>query len=240
MKKLQVLLFAFLFAITGTYAQKVEDIIDKHIEALGGSTNLANLKSAQIDATVSVASFSVKGTTTVLQNKGIRIEQEVQGMKMIQAFDGTTGWAINPMLDNGNPVKLPESQNVNLKGQMDLTGLYNYKAKGYQVELIGEEQVKDEPVYVLKVTMADGNAATNYISKKTFLTLRTWIHMTTENGDVVESNIYPSDYRKVDGIVTPYSIQIEGTGIPGTIVTNITSVRYNLDIDPSIFAFPEN
>ena len=227
-------------SLTTLSAQTVAEIVSKHINALGGEDKLSKLKSAQIVATVAVATFEVKGTTTVLQNKGIRIEQEIQGMKMIQAFDGNTAWAVNPMLDGGKAVKLPAEQSANLKEQMDLTGLYNYKEKGYKVEFKGEDIHQGEPVYVISVTMPDGNAATNFLSKNTYLTLKTTIKILGEDGNEVESNIYTSDYKVVDGIVTPHSIEIDGTGTPGVIKTHITSVRYNIDIDPSIFTFPGN
>src|SRR5690606_30001805 len=126
-KKIPVFFLSLAMSLTTLSAQTVAEIVSKHINALGGEDKLSKLKSAQIVATVAVATFEVKGTTTVLQNKGIRIEQEIQGMKMIQAFDGNTAWAVNPMLDGGKAVKLPAEQSANLKEQMDLTGLYNYK-----------------------------------------------------------------------------------------------------------------
>src|SRR5690606_30559119 len=86
MKALLTTFCFFALALMTLRAQSVENIIEKHLEALGGKERLRDLKSAQISATVSVAGFEVKAVTTVLQNTGIRIEQEVQGMKLIQAY----------------------------------------------------------------------------------------------------------------------------------------------------------
>lgn len=238
MKKLTYTLCLLFIPILTIQAQTVDDVIEKHIEALGGKAKLSKLKSARIDAMVTVSGFDVKSTTTVLQNEGIRSEQEIQGMTIVQAFDGTTAWMINPMMGSDKPTKLPAEQNASLKGQMDLTGLYNYKEKGYNIELKGEEELEGEPVYVLNVKMPDGNNANNYISKKTYQTLKTTVTIVGADGAENQTSIYSSDYREADGFVTPYTIEIEGAGLPGRITTKVTSARFNVDVDRAIFSFP--
>lgn len=238
MKTLLNLIITILIAIP-TYAQTVDEIIEKHIEALGGKDKLRQLRSARIDAVVSVSSFEIKSTTIVLQGQGVRSEQEIQGMKIIQAFDGNTAWVINPMAGNDKATRLPAEQNAALKSQMDLTGLYNYKAKGYNLELKGEEVLDGAPVYVIEVKMPDGSNAINYMSKSTYYTLKTRVNMKTGDGNEIQTQIYSSDYKTADGYVTPYLIEIEGGGMPGRITTKVTSAQFNIDVDPSVFAFPE-
>lgn len=238
MKQLIKIFVLAIFTYSGTQAQTVEEVVEKHIQALGGKDKLRQLKSARIEAVVVVNSFEVKSTTTVFQNRGIRTEQDIQGMKIIQGFDGTTAWMINPMMGDNKPIKLPLEQNASLKNQMDLTGLFDYKAKGYDISLKGEEVLNGTPVYVLTVKMPDGSNADNYISKNNYHTLKTTVTVLGADGKETQTNIYSSDYKEVDGYVTPYTIEIEGGGLPGRITTKVTSARFNVDTDPSIFAFP--
>jgi hypothetical protein len=231
-------LLALFLCITSVQAQTVDEVVEKHVAALGGKEKLSKLKSLQIDAVVTVNSFEVKSTTTVVQNKGVRSEQEIQGMKIVQGFDGTTAWMINPMMGSDKATKLPAEQNDALKGQMDLTGLYNYKDKGYDVALEGEDVLDGAPVFVLQVKMPDGSSSTNFISKSTYYTLKTLISAKGPDGNPVQTTIYSSDYKDVDGYITPYSIEIESEGMPGKIVTKVTSAKFNVEVDPSIFAFP--
>jgi hypothetical protein len=139
------LVLLLLFCST-TQAQTVEDIIEKQFAAMGGKGKLGQLRSARIEAVADVNGIQIKSSTLVLQNQGIRSEQEIQGMKMIQAFDGTTAWMVNPMMGNDQAVKLPAEQHAALKNQMDLTGLYDYQKKGYQVELKKDDEVNGTPV----------------------------------------------------------------------------------------------
>ncbi|WP_247233480.1 outer membrane lipoprotein-sorting protein [Telluribacter sp. SYSU D00476] len=236
-RALVVALIALVF--TGASAQNVDEIINKHVEAMGGAAKLSNLKSMKIDAAMQVMGMEIPTTTTIVQQRGFRSETDIQGTKVIQALDGTTGWTINPMTGQSTATPLPDEMVKAMSGQVDLTGLYNYKAKGYKAELIGQETLEGAPVYLVKVTNANGVTLTNYISKDTYYIVRTLVKANV-NGQDVETKMSQSNFKKVDGITYPFSAEIESPAMPGAITMVVKSVQVNPKIDESIFAMPKN
>lgn len=239
MKKLLLLALTLLISFITLPAQTLDDILERHIKASGGQDEFAHLKSAYIESTVTVSGIVIKERTTVLKDTGVRIEQDIMGMKFIRGYDGKTGWTQNPVMNGGNAARLPDSLTTPMLAQMNLSGLFIKKEKGTQLEYKGEDTFQDEPVYLLELKMSDVATKTHSISQKTYLIVRTVIRLTTESGNVIETNIIPSNYQTVDGFTTPMTMVTTGGGMPTSVRTDITSVKYNVDVDPAIFRLPE-
>ena len=220
-------------------AQTVEDIIAKHVKAMGGAEKLSQLKSVKISADMKVMGMEMPVTTTIIQDKGFRTETTAQGMTIVQAVSGNSGWMINPMAGQGKATAMPEEAVKSLLGQTDLTGLYNYKQKGYTVALDGEEDLAGAKVYKVTATLKNGVKQVNYISKDTFYILKIGASMTV-NGEDVKTESAQSDFKQIDGITFPFSSEVTSTAMPGMAMVNkITSVEVNPKIDQSIFEMPK-
>nr|WP_295930964.1 outer membrane lipoprotein-sorting protein [uncultured Dyadobacter sp.] len=235
-------LLTFL-VITGfasiSYAQNLDDIIAKHIQAMGGKEKLAKLESMKITAEMDVMNMKVPVSTIIVQNKGFRSETTVQGMTIVQAVSGTKGWAINPMSGQTKATALPEEAVKSMTAETDLTGLYNYKEKGYNLTLDGEEELMGAKVYKVSMLLPNGIKRVNYISKDTFYILKI-IAQTNVNGQDVMSENTQSDFRAVDGIYYPFSSEVTTSAMPGTkMALKITSLEVNQKIDPNIFVMPQ-
>jgi outer membrane lipoprotein-sorting protein len=225
--------------LTRVSAQTVDEIIDKHVTAMGGAEKLSQLKSMKIEASMQIMGMEIPTTTTVVQERGFRSETDVQGTKIIQALDGKSGWSVNPMMGQNTPTALPEELVKSMSGQVDLTGLHNYRAKGYKVELVGQQTLEGTPVFVVKVTNNQGVAVTNYISKESYYIVRTLVKATV-SGQEMETKMSQSNFKKVDGITYPFTAEIESPAMPGAITMVVKSVQVNPVIDESIFAMPKN
>lgn len=219
-------------------AQTVDDIVEKHVKAMGGE-KLAKLQSMKISAEMDIMNMKVPITTTIVQNKGFRSETTVQGMTVVQAVSGTTGWAINPMTGNTKATALPEDAVKSLANETDLTGLYNYKEKGYKLTLDGEEDLAGAKVYKVTMTLPSGVRRVNYISKDTFYILKI-VAQTKVNGQDIMSENIQSDFRAVDGIYYPFASEVTTSAMPGTKMgLKITSLVVNPTVDPKIFEMPQ-
>lgn len=239
-KNLFKLLTLLVLAVVGpgVGAQNLDEIVDKHVKAMGGE-KLAKLQSMKIAAEMDIMNMKVPITTTIVQNKGFRSESTVQGMTVVQAVNGNTGWAINPMAGNNKPTALPEDAVKTLANETDLTGLYNYKAKGYKLTLDGEEDLAGAKVYKVTMTLPSGVRRVNYISKDTFYILKI-VAQTKVNGQDVMSENTQSDFRAVDGIFYPFTSEVTTSAMPGTKMgLKITSLEVNPKIDPKIFDMPQ-
>jgi hypothetical protein len=159
-------------------------------------------------------------------------------MKIVQGLDGNTGWAINPMVGQTTAAPIPEEQVKMSAGQLDLTGLYNYKAKGYTAELGAEETIEGAPVYVMKVNMANGSKATHYISKDTYYILRSAVIVAVQ-GQEIEAKTNFSNFKQVDGVTFAFTTEIESPAMPGVMTLIVKSIQVNLTLDENIFTMPK-
>ncbi|KAA6440728.1 outer membrane lipoprotein-sorting protein [Dyadobacter flavalbus] len=233
-----LLFLVFLGIINAVSAQNLDEIVSKHIAAMGGAEKLSKLSSMRITAEMDIMNMKVPITTTIVQNKGFRSETVIQGMTIVQAINGTSGWAINPMSGQTKAVALPEEAVKSMISETDLTGLYNYKEKGYTLALYGEEDLAGAKVYKVTMTLKNGIRRINYISKDTFYILKI-IVQTSINGQEIKSENTQSDFRQVDGIYYPFNSEVTTSAMPGaTMAIRINTLEVNPKIDESIFAMP--
>ncbi len=237
-KSTLVVLFITLCTVSLS-AQTVDQIIAKHIEAMGGTAKLEALKSVRIAAQMKAMNVEIPVTTTIIQNQGFRTETTMQGMTIVQVVNGTTGWMINPLTGQTKATAMPEDAVKPLSGQTDLTGLYNYQAKGYTLKLDGEENLDGARVYKITATLKNGVKQVNYISKDTYYILKIVASLPIEGQNVVTES-KQSDFRKIDGITFPFSNEVTTSAMPDMNMLNkIISVEVNPKISPTIFDMPK-
>jgi hypothetical protein len=232
--KSSLFVLASLAIATTVRAQTVEEIVAKHIDAIGGKSAIEGLKSVVIESNVSVMGNDAPTTTYILYGKGWKSETDFNGSKFVNCVTDKGGWAINPMAGSSTATAISDDQYKSTKQQLDRGGpLYDYAAKGSKVELAGQ----DSADYKLKLTTADGVAINLFVNKKTYLLDKTVLNASME-GQNVEISFVFSDYRKGDnGYVMPWSIE---QSLP-QYTLNITNkkVDVNKDIDPKIFEMPK-
>lgn len=230
--------FVLALFVQSAYAQTVEDVINKHVAAMGGD-KYTGLKSVKVESSAQIMGMDLPSTSTIVQGRGLRSETSVQGQSIVQAVDGKTGWTINPMAGQTSAVAMPSEQAQMAAAQLDLTGLYNYKSKGNTAELKGEETMEGAPVYVVKVGMSNGGTAMHYISKDTYYILRSVINTAVQGQDVeIKTNF--SNFKQVDGVTFPFTTEIESPAMPGVMTMTVKSVQVNPKVDESIFMMPKN
>mgnify|MGYP006189943333 CR=1 FL=1 len=86
-----------------------------------------------------------------------RVRQEFyfQGMTGVNAWDGTTGWKIEPWGGKKDVEPLSEEETKTIIVDADFDGpLVNYKEKGNKVEYLGTEPVEGTDAHKLRVTIA--------------------------------------------------------------------------------------
>jgi hypothetical protein len=218
-----------LFSISVVQAQTVDEIIAKHIDAIGGKEKLGQVKSLYIENTMDVMGNQAPLTEYLLAGKGFKNETDFNGSTIIQCYTDKGGWGVNPMAGASDPQAMPEDLYKAGKGQIYVGGaLVDYAAKGYKVELIGTENGN----YKIKVT--DGSAESTYfIDASTY-----YINKTVVKGEMmgqpVDVTITFSDYKKTDfGIVLPFAKTTDLGGF--SLSSKVNKVEVNKEIDPKIF-----
>lgn len=229
------LLLSATLGIVTTQAQNVDEIVGKHIEALGGKSVLNSIKSIYVESTVEFMGNEAPSTTYILNGKGYKNELDFNGTKIVQCVTEKGGWAINPMAGATTPQAIPADQLKTYQLQLHVGGpLMDYVAKGYKAELIG----KDSSSYKIRLTADNGIDMTYFIDQKSYL-INKAVSKISMGGQEIETTAAFSDYKKTDaGYTLAYTQQV----ILPQVTLNITNkkVEMNKDIDPAMFEMPKN
>ena len=237
--KLVFKLFTAAALISGlsVQAQTVDELVDKHITAIGGKDVINSIKSQIIESTISVMGTELPATTTILVGKGFKNVANFNGQDIIQVVTPTGGWLINPLQGITTAEPLPEDQVKAGQNSFQVGGdLFNYKEKGSKVELAGTEKVDGKTSYKMKLTDKDGKLTTLYLDSATSYVVKRESTANVGGQDVTVVSTF-SNHKKSDiGIVIPYT-WTTNQGFELTYIIN--KITYNTEIDPKIFEIPK-
>jgi hypothetical protein len=237
--KHSLLLLTTLVCFATVHAQTVEDILNKHQEAMGGNDKLAQLKSVHMEMSTQIMGNEAPASVTIVEGKGFKSESEAMGQKIVQVVTDKGGWMINPMTGATTAQAMPDEQYKQAADQIYATGpLYNYQEKGNTIELQGQEKVGDVNAYKLKITTKGGSEITFYIDPATYYIIEA-VKTGEMMGNPVTITVTNSDFQKTpEGYVFPRSIQTS-LGDQFSFTSKVTKVDINPTVDTTIFDMPK-
>ena len=218
----------------------VPELVAKNIEAKGGIDALHALQSLRSEGRLLVNGGQIQLAYLQMKKRPgeIRTEATLQGMTMVQAWDGAQGWQVSPFQGRKDPEKLSTDEAKALVEDSDLDGpLVDWQAKGSGVEALGTEDVDGTQAYKLKVTRKNGDVLLVYLDPDHFLEIRT-ISQRTEHGAKVEVETNLGDYEKIGGVFVPFSIEAGNRGSTDRQQITLEKVEANTPIDDAVFHFP--
>ena len=248
MKRIVVLIAGSL-AAAGLYAQgpesikvkeTVETLVVKNTEAKGGAQALAAVTSLKLQGKMVVNDGKLElGYLQVKKRPGaVREETTLQGMTLINAFDGTEGWKISPFQGRKDPEKASADDTKELIEDAEIDGpLINWKEKGSTVEYLGTEDVDGTPAHKLRVVRKNGDINYVFLDPDHFLEIRI-VTQRMKNGAQVETETDIGDYEKINGVFFPFSLEGGPKGSTDKQKVVIEKAEANSPIDDTIFKFP--
>jgi hypothetical protein len=227
------LLTALLLGAFIINAQTADEIINKHLEAIGGRENLQKIKSVRLESDMQMSGNELSSVTTVLDGKGLRSETDFNGQKMIQVYTDKDGWTVSPMNGSPDPQPMNDDQYKAGQEQIYVVSFLNYADRGAKLELDGQEKVGDVNTYKVKMTNKDSVSTTYYFDPSTYYVIQ--ITKSVEMmGQPVDLKIAFSDFKKLDsGMVMPQQIDTDFGQF--SLTAKIKKVGVNVPVDESIF-----
>lgn len=225
-------------------AQSVDEIVEKHLAAMGGRATLGKVTSRNTSGkiTVSTPVGELSGPVEILNRAPNNVRtlltldlSAVGAGQMVydERFDGSIGYLINSLEGNR---EVTGNQLHNLRNDTFPTPLLDYKASGMSLELAGREKVGDREAFVLTLTPKLGPAWRRYIDAESYLEIRQVITTDDPNAGAFAMTIDLLDFREVDGIKLPF--QINATSAVQNFTVIVSKVTHNQAIDAALFSRP--
>ncbi|MGD2215353.1 MAG: hypothetical protein PVJ64_01300 [Gemmatimonadales bacterium] len=225
----------------------LDEVLGNYYEAIGGLDAWKSVQSMKMTGTRSMGRGGESPFTQLVKRPGkVRMEFSFQGMTAVRAYDGETAWMSMPFRGSGEPQVIERAGS--LAEDADIDGpLIGYEESGHQLELIGLQETEGTPAYKLKLTMSDGQEVFYYLDAEYFVpimitrTAMSGMGGGRGGGAPSEIQVIISDYKEVDGLMVPHSIQTRRVGSqrpPQSV--RVETIELNVEVDDSVFELPES
>lgn len=222
-----------------------EDLVAKNLAARGGADALAAIKTVRFDGKlVFPGDFQLTYEETRARvpdgtGEAVRINAALQGLTVVQAYDGANAWRINPFEGRRDAERMSEDEARALADDNSIEGpLLLAHAQNAKVSYLGREDFDGTLGYKLKVVQPDGDEFVYLLDPDTFLEIKmTESRKLRGAPQVTEYEL--GDYEKVGGVYFPMSIDSWPSG-----QTNqrqrviIAKGEANVPVTPALFAQP--
>ena len=234
MRRLSISFAIAIFAITALSAQDLDKILNNHFKA-SAQDKMSEITSTTMKGKMVAMGMETEVTIFQARPHNLRIESAFMGSKMIQTYNGTTGWTYAPAMGITEPMEMGTEE---LKGILDQANmdspLWDYKNKGNILELLGTSE--DGSAFKIKLTKANGDEMVLFISKETSLMSKVISSQNVNGMDTkIESEV--KDYKTIKGIPVAHYM---GSKMSGQTVITVTfeSIEFNKALDASLFEKP--
>jgi outer membrane lipoprotein-sorting protein len=212
-----------------------DDILNKYINAIGGTAAIDKIKTRVMKGSVVTAngqtiSYEIHQTAP---NKAYELFTAPRGA-MERAVNGETGWEKNPQGTH----ELVGQQLADLKLSLQLFRNLKLKEQYTRLRFGGKEKVGDRDAYVVNAGTADNRRERLYFDAESGLLLRRVTFTQTMIGVIPEQTDF-EDYRDVEGVKLPFTIRLSSVDPGNPISTRkFEEIKLNAPIDDSKFNMP--
>jgi outer membrane lipoprotein-sorting protein len=224
-------------------ALTVDQILERHVAARGGADAWHKIQTLAWTGHIESGPGGMTKVPFMLlfrRPDSTRFEMLSAGQHLIRVFDGHSGWKMRP-----NNSGLPEVADYNpedityAKDAEGLDGpLFDSRAKGVRVDLVGMDTIEGHQAYRLKVTLPSGQVHDDWIDAQSFLELRYDRQTHSASGRVGTVSVYLRNYQTVSGLVIPMVVETAGAGSKDADRMVIEKVALNPAFTESQFAKP--
>jgi hypothetical protein len=220
-------------------AQTAEEIVARYVKTVGGMERIQAVQTLR-----RTGKYTGGGgfEAAVLQESKrptkVRQEFSLQGMTGVNAYDGKTGWKIEPWQGKKDPESLSEEEMKSIVEDADFDEpLVNYAQKGNKIEFIGTEQVEGTDAFKLKVTLKSGDVRYYYMDNEHHVPIKIESKRMIRGAEQ-EFETSLGDYKEVAGWYLPHSFETGRKGSPDKAQITYEKIEANVALDDARFEKP--
>ena len=169
-----------------------------------------------------------------------RLEIRFDNRTAVQTYDGKQGWKYRPYLGRTEAEPLTAAELRSEQATDELDGpLMDAERKGIQVDVAGFDKVEGKDAYRLRLTKAGGASRNLWIDAATFLEVKIDGEPRKLNGRVHKVAVFLRDYKTVNGLNIPHTLETAVEGVKQTRKIMVKSVAINPKLDDALFGKPQ-
>lgn len=244
------------------FAQNADEIINKYCDARGGKEKLTNVKSIYMEGMREMMGNEVDVRVTKEQGKLFRTEFDMAGATGFMLLTDKEGWNFFPMRSQ-TPNQMPTEAVASMQSELDIAGpLVDYTSKGYQAAFVGTDTLEGELCFKIKLTANTGKEINYWIDAKKYLMVQSsskGVGMMFGGGrrsgsggesegqsseprgpirekrEATEIFTVYSNYKSVDGILFPHTIEIKSPNGRGGGATTFDKISLNKAVNAKLY-----
>lgn len=225
-----VLLFVEPGLMSARGADSPAKTIDLYRKAIGNKA-AQGVRTTVISGTIKSGGDASAGRIVIETQSPdrLRIDLDISGVQTSRCYNGKSAWSKQP--DGLRTLLGPEADSLRLYALIlgsRLRGLSTYRA-----QMAHGSATPGDAANLIPIDLSLGTArATLFFDPSTHLLVKA----RRQTADSTET-IYYADYRKVDGVLEPFSIKVEGG--PAELDISVDRVEHNKPLDAGVFRYPQ-
>lgn len=211
-----------------------QSIVDRHIQASGGREALAKRQSMRVVGTMSIPANGMTGTLEVFSarpNKQL-IKSSIAGIgEVMEGFDGTHAWSINPMM---GPMLLTGDELKQRALDSDFDASLNLGSRYSAMKTLEKTTFDGRECHKLSMTRKEGGEDIHYYDVATGLSAGSTTSRKSPMG-VITVTTTLQDYKKFGDTLQPTVMKQSMQGVE--IINTFTTIEFD-KVDPAVFELP--
>ena len=202
-----------------------EQVIENYLQAIGGESNLRNIKTARLEMVAEFQGMVINMFFTH-DDENERMNQKVMVMGN-QASNITVKDGKAVVSGMGMDQTLTDEQYEEARMNMFIFPELHYIEMGYELSHEGTQDINGEKAHKIKVKNATGAPVTNFYSVDSGLKVKS---VNETAGDTFYSN-----YKEFEGVKYPTSLAVKSPMLPEAMKASVETVDFNAEVSDEDF-----
>ncbi len=232
---LSLLLTLGALALQAQTVPTAQSLIARHDSLIGGRRVLESHSSMKLTGSFTLAAAGIEAPLEILKRKPnqylFRTSLGQMG-ELLQGYDGTTAWAVQP---GQGAMLLTGDQGKQIAEQADFFADLHDTTRFSAMETVGEADFEGKRAWQVKLTRKDGTVLNEYFDVTTGLSAGGTTTIQSQMGPLETTAVY-ADYKDFNGL--RMATRIVQRNPQFEIVLSIATVEFDV-VDAAAVAMPE-